>query len=61
MDDWEENLMDIMKYLNKFLIDSYWENKNVPEQARALFTSWYLMENIDADKEKMQFCTFGTL
>ena len=44
--------MEILKYLNQFLIQSNWLDKNVPEQARALFTSWCLMENVDADTGK---------
>lgn len=44
--------MEILKYLNQFLIQSNWLDENVPEQARALFTSWCLMENIDADTRK---------
>lgn len=45
-------LMEILKYLNQFLIQSNWLNENVPEQARALFTSWCLIENVDADTGK---------
>lgn len=44
--------MEILKYLNQFLIQSNWLGENVPEQARALFTSWYLMENVDTDTKK---------
>lgn len=44
--------MEILKYLNQFLIESNWLDENVPEQARALFTSWCLMENVDADTRK---------
>lgn len=44
--------MKIIEYLNQFLIQSYWMDKNIPEQARALFTSWCLMENVDADTGK---------
>lgn len=44
--------MEILKYLNQFLIESNWLDKNVPEQARALFTSWCLMEDVDADTGK---------
>ena len=44
--------MEILKYLNQFLIQSNWLNENVPEQARALFTSWCLIENVDADTRK---------
>lgn len=44
--------MEILKYLNQFLIQSNWLDENVPEQARALFTSWCLMENVDADTGK---------
>lgn len=44
--------MEILKYLNQFLIQSNWLDENVPEQARALFTSWCLMENVDADTRK---------
>lgn len=41
--------MEILKYLTQFLIESSWLNENVPEQARALFTSWCLIKNIAAD------------
>lgn len=44
--------MGILEYLNQFLIQSNWLDENVPEQARALFTSWCLMENVDADTGK---------
>lgn len=44
--------MEILKYLNQFLIESNWLDKNIPEQARALFTSWCLMEDVDADTGK---------
>lgn len=44
--------MKILKYLNQFLIQESWLDENVPEQARALFTSWCLMEDIDADTRK---------
>lgn len=44
--------MEILKYLNQFLIQENWLDENVPEQARALFTSWCLMEDIDADTRK---------
>lgn len=44
--------MEVLEYLREFLIQSYWLDENVPEQARALFTSWCLMENVDADTKK---------
>lgn len=44
--------MKILEYLKQFLIQSNWLDKNVPEQARALFTSWCLMENVIADTGK---------
>lgn len=44
--------MEILKYLNQFLIQENWLDENVPDQARALFTSWCLMEDIDADTRK---------
>lgn len=44
--------MEILKYLNQFLIQENWLDENVSEQARALFTSWCLMEDIDADTRK---------
>lgn len=44
--------MEILKYLNQFLIESNWLDENIPEQARALFTSWCLMEDVDADTGK---------
>ena len=44
--------MEILDYLKQFLIQSYWLDENIPEQARALFTSWCLMENVDADTGK---------
>lgn len=44
--------MEILKYLNQFLIESNWLDKKIPEQARALFTSWCLMEDVDADTGK---------
>lgn len=44
--------MEILKYLDEFLKTSYWNDENIPEQARALFTSYCLMENVDADTGK---------
>lgn len=44
--------MEILNYLKKFLIHLNWLDENVPEQARALFTAWCLMENVDADTGK---------
>lgn len=44
--------MKILEYLNNFLIQSNWLDENIPEQARALFTSWCLMENVEADTGK---------
>ena len=44
--------MEILKFLDGFLKTSYWNNENTPEQARALFTSWCLMENVIADTQK---------
>lgn len=44
--------MEILKYLNQFLIQENWLDENVSEQARALFTSWCLMEDIAADTRK---------
>ena len=44
--------MEILEYLKQFLIQSNWLDENVPEQARALFTSWCLMENVIADTGK---------
>ena len=44
--------MEILEYLNQFLIQSNWLDENIPEQARSLFTSWCLMENVDACTRK---------
>lgn len=44
--------MEILEYLKQFLIQSYWHDENVKEQARALFTAYCLMENVDADTGK---------
>ena len=41
--------MDVLKYLKDFMIQSYWLDENVPERARAIFTTWCLMNYIDAD------------
>lgn len=40
--------MEIMKYLKQLISDYSWFGI-VPEQARALFTTWCLLNNIEAD------------
>lgn len=37
------------KYLRQFMISNNWLDENIPEQARSIFTTICLMENIDAD------------
>lgn len=41
--------MDILKFLKSFLIESFWLDEGVSKQARAIFTTWCMMNNIDAD------------
>lgn len=36
-------------FLLEFMIQNNWQYKNVPEQARAIFTTICLMENLEAD------------
>jgi len=36
-------------YLFEFLEESDWEDENIPEQIRAIFTTICLVERIDAD------------
>ena len=42
----KEKLID---YLKMFMIQSYWEDDNTSEQARAIFTTICLVGGIDAD------------
>ena len=41
----------ILQYLKEFLSDddTSWDDEHVPEQARSLFTSWCLLNNILPD------------
>lgn len=48
----KEKVKELSKYLEKFMIQSDWLNKNVPEQARAIFTTICFVGNIDADTSK---------
>lgn len=40
---------DLYEYLEEFMIENNWENKHVPEQARAFFTTLCFTRGIDAD------------
>ena len=40
---------EIRKYLEQFLIQNNWDDSYTKEQARAIFTTICLVENIDAD------------
>lgn len=40
---------ELRKYLETFMIQSNWLDENVPEQARAIFTTLCFIGNIDAD------------
>ena len=40
---------EILEYLEQFMFHTNWDDENTPEQARSLFTTICLMENIDAD------------
>lgn len=40
---------ELRKYLEQFLIQNNWDDEYAKEQARAIFTTVCLMENIDAD------------
>lgn len=40
---------ELSKYLETFMIQSNWLDENVPEQARAIFTTLCFIGNIDAD------------
>lgn len=42
----------LRKYLEQFMIQSDWLNGNVPEQARAIFTTMCFVGNIDADTSR---------
>lgn len=50
----EGNVMveKLSKYLEQFMIQSDWLNENVPEQARAIFTTLCFVGNIDVDTSK---------
>lgn len=41
--------MEILKYLQWFITESYWLDEKVPEKARAIFTTWCLTNFIDVD------------
>ena len=41
--------MIILEYLKVFMRESNWLDEKVPEQARAIFTTWCFMKNIQAD------------
>ena len=43
---------ELRKYLEQFLIQNNWDDEYAKEQARAIFTTVCLMENIDADTSK---------
>lgn len=42
----------LSKYLEQFMLQSDWLNENVPEQARAIFTTMCFVGNIDADTSR---------
>lgn len=42
---------DLYKYLRQFMISCNWLDEHIPEQARSIFTTICLFENIDADTE----------
>ena len=43
---------ELYKYLEQFMIQSNWLDENVPDQARALFTTLCFVGGIDADTSK---------
>lgn len=45
-------IRDLSKYLEHFMLQSNWLDKNVPEQARAIFTTLCFVEDIDTDTRK---------
>lgn len=40
---------ELFNYLKSFMIGSNWEDEKTPEQARAMFTTFCFIANIDAD------------
>ena len=40
---------ELLNYLIDYMIQENWENKNVKEQARAIFTTICCVRNIEAD------------
>jgi len=48
----ENTVEKLSKYLENFMIQSNWLDENIPEQARAIFTTMCFVGNIDADTSK---------
>lgn len=40
---------EIFKCLKNYMISNYWDDTNVKEQARAMFTTICIMEDLEAD------------
>lgn len=43
------NLNEMYDWLKSFMRESFWNDENVPEQTRAIFTTICLMDDIIAD------------
>ena len=43
---------ELLNYLIDYMIQENWENKNVKEQARAIFTTICCVGNIEADTKE---------
>ena len=43
---------ELLNYLINYMIQENWENKNVKEQARAIFTTICCVGNIEADTKE---------
>ena len=41
--------LQLLNYLERFLMQNNWDDKYTKEQARSIFTTICLVENIDAD------------
>lgn len=46
------NEKNMMEFIESFMVENNWDNNNVPEQSRALFTAWCFMFRVDADTSK---------
>ena len=42
-------IKELFNYLKSFMIQNYWDNENVKEQARAMFTTICVVGEIEAD------------